>query len=105
MTSNLDRFQYTGPVVSPPSRLPPSHFVLRWTGCRYGGTSGLTLHGGDLASTGVRDRGTRVEAHVLVNPVEKQRNCERRLRSRCLKTSERLPEEGLWLWSNRHLAG
>jgi hypothetical protein len=27
----------------------------------------------------------------LVKPVEKQRNCERRLRSRCLKTSERLP--------------
>ena len=59
------------------------------TAHRLGSLAVLLSDGGDLASTGVRDRGTRAEAHVLVNPVEKQRNCERRLRSRCLNTSER----------------
>ena len=35
-----------------------------------GRTSVPNLNGGDLASTGVRDRGTRAEGHHLVNPVE-----------------------------------
>jgi hypothetical protein len=63
--------------------------------------------GGDLASTGVRDRGARAEDSISPSLIRggKQRNCERRLRSRCLITSERSPGESPRLWDDCHVSG
>lgn len=47
--------------------------------------------GGVLASTEVRARGMHAERHRLVNPVEKQRNCEHAACSRGLINRGRAP--------------
>jgi hypothetical protein len=73
----------------------------------YGQRKRRLNRGGDLASTGVRDRGARAEDSISPSLIRggNQRNCERRLRSRCLITSERSPRDGPWLWDDCHSSG
>ena len=92
-----------GPMVEPQmtqrARMPQPAAIIRGRQ--------RSPRGGDLASTGMRDRGARAEDSIWpsLNPGGNQRNCGSRLRSRCLITSERSPRERLRLGDDRHQAG